>query len=163
MRKNWFQWTVPLLLFAITALIGGCSTNALQGKEMVRIDIRGSITDIYSVEKDESQAHTGDGKIKNPDTPVSSSDSPDERTLHPDLLGTVTVEGKLEQDTSYDKAGISIRKSTKIYKKAGGKLVAAHFKDLQAGSEVEVTFTGPVAESYPVQAIAEEIVILRNE
>lgn len=41
------------------------------------------------------------------------------------------VEGKLEQDTTYDKARISIMKSTKIYKKAGEKLIASQFKDLQ--------------------------------
>ena len=37
----------------------------------------------------------------------------------------------------------------------------ATFEALQVGQKVEAWFTGPVAESYPVQAVASDIVILK--
>ena len=36
----------------------------------------------------------------------------------------------------------------------------AKIDDLKEGCKVEATFTGPVMESYPVQATAKEVVIL---
>jgi hypothetical protein len=76
------------------------------------------------------------------------------------LLGTIRVEGKKEKGTQYDKAVISITTDTKIYKLDGKKRKPAKFEDLKKGLLVQALFTGPVAESYPVQAKAREVVIL---
>jgi hypothetical protein len=75
-------------------------------------------------------------------------------------LGTVLIEGKTEKDTSVDKASTRVTAQTTISRMQDGKKVAAKFTDLKVGQTVEATFTGPVAESYPVQAAAKEIVIL---
>ena len=66
--------------------------------------------------------------------------------------GSIVVEGKLYEDTDYDKARVRITKDTLIQKDALSKLFI--FKDIQVGDFVEVIFDGPVAESYPVQGTA---------
>jgi len=74
------------------------------------------------------------------------------------------VEGPLYEDTSYDKAYISITPSTLIFKidnllSSNSQFIPIPFRELQTGMIVEVTFTGPVLESYPVQATAKKIVV----
>lgn len=84
------------------------------------------------------------------------------------IRGTITeiggngflVEGKKEADTSYDKASVTILKKTTILRVEGELLKEAKADDLKKGMRVEVTFVGPVRESYPVQADARKIVIL---
>ena len=81
-----------------------------------------------------------------------------------DILGTIYVEGPLYEDTSYDKAYISITSSTQIFKidnllSSSSQFIPIPFIELQTGMIVEVTFTGPVLESYPVQATAKKIVV----
>lgn len=71
--------------------------------------------------------------------------------------GTVLIEGEKEPDTSNDKASVRVTTKTRLINSAGEKLSLA---DLQMGQRVEARFTGPVAESYPVQAVAAEIRIL---
>jgi hypothetical protein len=75
-------------------------------------------------------------------------------------VGTVQVEGTLEPGTRYDKATIHVGHETKIFLGRDGR--QASFSFLHSGDLVEVTFTGPVAESYPVQATAAKIVILEH-
>ncbi|MFU0825613.1 beta-N-acetylhexosaminidase [Clostridium sp.] len=72
-------------------------------------------------------------------------------------ISRILVEGKVEQDTQHDKASIRIKDNTKIYEKDTKKELEA--ASLKKGTKVEVTFEGPVAESYPVQADAKTIVI----
>ena len=74
------------------------------------------------------------------------------------------MEGPLYEDTSYDKAYISITSSTQIFKidnllSSSSQFIPIPFIELQTGMIVEVTFTGPVLESYPVQATAKKIVV----
>ena len=77
-----------------------------------------------------------------------------------EILGVILVEGKLEDDTQVDKASVSVRAKTKIFVlKNGETLEKADYSFLQEGQEVEVIFTGPVRESYPVQADAGKIII----
>lgn len=73
---------------------------------------------------------------------------------------SILVEGKLEKDTSYDKASIRISIDTVIYDERSGKKQKAGIKSLKLDQKVEAKFTGPVAESYPVQAQAESVTIL---
>jgi beta-N-acetylhexosaminidase len=62
----------------------------------------------------------------------------------------ILVEGNVEEDTIYDKASVSITKDTKINAP----------EKLKKGMKVEVIFTGPVAESYPVQGRAKVITVI---
>jgi hypothetical protein len=75
-------------------------------------------------------------------------------------VGTVQIEGKVEPGTRYDKAVVHVGHQTKIFLGRDGK--PASFSFLHSGDLVEVTFTGPVAESYPVKATAAKIVILEH-
>ena len=76
------------------------------------------------------------------------------------VLGELLMEGKKDKDTEYDKAIVKVTKSTKIFKMVGGDLKPATFDDLKAAGKMEIQFTGPVAESFPVQAKAGKIIIL---
>ena len=71
---------------------------------------------------------------------------------------TILVEGQRESDTYYDKASIRIDKKTLITKNPFSKVI--DISEITVGDKVEVTFIGPVAESYPVQALAELINII---
>jgi|GEM_PF-161130 len=73
----------------------------------------------------------------------------------------ILVEGKVEQDTAYDKARVKIGKETKIYDGNTDKQLSLN--NLKEGLKVEVVFTGPVAESYPVQATARTIKIIASD
>ena len=77
-------------------------------------------------------------------------------------LGTVLIEGKVEKDTSVDKASARVMAETSIFRMDDGKKVAGKFSDLKVGQTVEASFTGHVSESYPVQGTAREIVILQT-
>jgi beta-N-acetylhexosaminidase len=79
-----------------------------------------------------------------------------------DLVGNVLVEGSKEKDTQHDKASVTLTSKTKIYLWADGKKKDAKFTDVKEGSKVQCVFTGPVAESYPVQARASEVIILEE-
>ncbi|WP_096156272.1 DUF3221 domain-containing protein [Bacillus sp. FJAT-45066] len=75
--------------------------------------------------------------------------------------GAILVEGKVEEDTDFDKASVRITKDTLIQKDALSKLHV--FSDIQVGDMVEVIFDGPVAESYPVQGTASIIRIITEK
>jgi beta-N-acetylhexosaminidase len=95
-------------------------------------DIRGRITNIYKSTEDS----TGD------------------------IMGSILVEGNIEKDTEYDKASVTITKETRIFESKNGKLIKVSFDSLKPNQRVQALFTGPVAESYPVQVRAKEVVIL---
>jgi beta-N-acetylhexosaminidase len=78
-----------------------------------------------------------------------------------DISGFILIEGALEEDTKYDRALVTVRSSTRIYQQNGERLVKARYAHIRQSSVLEVWFTGPVAESYPVQADAGTIVILK--
>ena len=59
----------------------------------------------------------------------------------------------------YDKASIRITDKTKIQIQDGKLVKDGKFEDLMKGGKVSVWFSGPVAESYPVQAMAGKILI----
>jgi beta-N-acetylhexosaminidase len=73
-------------------------------------------------------------------------------------ITSILVEGKIEQDTEYDKASIFISDKTKIYKNNAKEVLKA--SALKEGMKVEAVFEGPVRESYPVQADAKMIRII---
>jgi hypothetical protein len=55
---------------------------------------------------------------------------------------------------------VTVTEDTRIHVQHGSEFEEATFSDLQVGQYVEAVFAGPVAESYPVQATASEIVVL---
>lgn len=56
--------------------------------------------------------------------------------------------------SSVDRASVRVTTQTTVWAPAGADGAALTVDDLAAGQRVAVWFTGPVAESYPVQATA---------
>jgi len=78
--------------------------------------------------------------------------------------GSETVDGRilveLEQpNNTSDKFWVTIEKNTSIYKFDGKQYTDASFSSLTKGQNVEVWFDGPVAESYPAQVKAKQVVV----
>lgn len=116
-------------------ILAGCgSPDNRRGKDAFvhgDADIRGYITDISTTESDEGG-----------------------------MLGTILIEGEPEEDTGFDKASVRVTRDTRILTETDGETSETTFSDLRMGQYVQAAFTGPVAESYPVQATAAEIVVL---
>ena len=76
-------------------------------------------------------------------------------------VGTILVEGPAGEDVRYPRAKIRVTRETQIVRAGEDKRIP--FNRLGVGSLVEVTFTGPVEKSEPVQAEAARIVLLGSE
>lgn len=59
-----------------------------------------------------------------------------------------------------DRASVHIPPGARVLVTEGGQTRAGRHEDVQTGSRVRVWFTGPVAESYPVQATAGTVLVL---
>jgi beta-N-acetylhexosaminidase len=94
---------------------------------------------------------------------VTSATAANEEQKKAGLLGSLRIEGKKEATTQYDKAVVRVTAKTKIERVKGKGRVAAAFAELKKGTKVQAVFTGPVAESDPVQAAAKEILILEEK
>ena len=79
-----------------------------------------------------------------------------------DADGGMRVDGELEEDTVYDRAVATFNDETDIFRREGDSDVEASVDDLALGQIVEVTLTGPIAESDPVIGTASKIVILAD-
>ena len=77
-------------------------------------------------------------------------------------LGRIRVEGEKIQGNKYTRAVVTITQDTRIREQKDGQLVDATFEALEFGELVQVTFSGPVLESFPVQAGASEVIILNH-
>lgn len=119
------------LLIALMTLLLGC--GPFGAGESGQVDIRGNITSIHRADAQSQEEGT---------------------------MGTVLIEGAVEEDTEFDKASVTITEETRIFLQEGQERRAVTFEALQVGQRVEAQFTGPVMESYPVQTTAKEIVIL---
>lgn len=73
--------------------------------------------------------------------------------------GSIYVETAKDAKFTYDKAMIRINDKTRIQKMNGKLVEDAKFAEIKNGVKISVWFTGPVAESYPVQATAGRIII----
>ncbi|KPV59701.1 hypothetical protein QJ48_09650 [Paenibacillus sp. A3] len=98
-----------------------------------------------------------------PNASVSSKEAVPAKPSPEGKIISIMVEGPKTENVPYDKASVSLREHTKLYKKQGAELVRAAVEELKVGSEVEIAFDGPVAESYPVQAVAGKRVILNKQ
>lgn len=93
------------------------------------------------------------------------------KTTDPDMQGTIQtwefvegegamlVEGQMA-DGSDMAANVRVTGRTQIIRQVGGALEAGQITQLGQGQTVQLRFDGPVAESYPLQATAKEVVIL---
>jgi len=75
----------------------------------------------------------------------------------PPPLASITVEGGPQPDGAVsDKAVVAVTEKTAVFDAEGGR---TDVTALRVGQQVKVWFTGPVAESYPVQGAASAIQI----
>jgi hypothetical protein len=61
-----------------------------------------------------------------------------------------------------DRASVAVTAATRIVDARSGERRVVTVDALAVGQRVEARFAGPVAESYPVQAVAGEVVILTD-
>lgn len=78
-----------------------------------------------------------------------------------DFLGSFALGGQPENDQFAD-ARVTITTATRFFREQGGERVESGMPELRDGQTIELTITGPVMESFPVQANAGEIVILEQ-
>jgi hypothetical protein len=76
--------------------------------------------------------------------------------------GGMRIDGAAEPDTVYARAVATFNEDTDVFRREGDEEVEASLDDLALGIVVEVTFTGPIAESDPVVGTASKIVILED-
>jgi hypothetical protein len=72
----------------------------------------------------------------------------------------VLVEEDPSDASGSEKGEFAVAGGTAIFKQRDGERSVAAFDDLRAGQLVEALYAGPVAESYPTQGLAGNIVIL---
>jgi hypothetical protein len=81
--------------------------------------------------------------------------------IHPngegDIVGRISVESHADKIVS--KYIVTITDETLIFRQDGDNLRQADFKAFENKQWVRIWFTGPVLESYPVQATAGQVVI----
>lgn len=120
------------LVAGMAALLVGCHADV--SPEVRRVDIRGRVTGI-----------------------IPASETIRKRNV----AGFIRVEGIKEPDTGYDQAAITIADSSTIAIEEDGRRRPADFDEIVQGDSIEAAFGGPVMESYPVQATARYVTIVR--
>jgi hypothetical protein len=76
--------------------------------------------------------------------------------LHP-LQGQISVES--DADKIVTKYTVSIKNETLIFRQDGNNLRKAAFSDFKNKQWVQIWFTGPILESWPMQGTAQQVVI----
>jgi uncharacterized lipoprotein YajG len=74
-----------------------------------------------------------------------------------DIIGTIAVES--HADKILEKYVVTIDKDTALFRLSGDDYQEIEFSDLEAQQWLEIWFTGPVLESWPMQATALQVVI----
>ena len=75
----------------------------------------------------------------------------------------VLVEEDPASQSGLAKGEFAVTDETEILEQRGEDLCPVPFEKLRVGQNVEATYAGPVAESYPTQGVAARIVILDRE
>jgi predicted small lipoprotein YifL len=106
-----------------------------------------------------------------PDDPGTGPSSPDEPASISGVIvmltpgaggGTLLIESDAPAPGQYDAASVRVSEETVLLaREADGTYALIGFDRLAVGLSVEAWFVGPVAESYPVQATAGTLVVLR--
>lgn len=173
-------WSVPLAMVTLLFALSGCSdevgTASQAGNDATRsdqptaddaaaVEFTGTITSVVANDRviDAPDCVPGD----EPDRPVSSDDESvvlcgdgadnDAEPAKPAVIGVVTVE-QLPQQEDGEKYAFTITSETELEQESGRAAVA--FLELAPQMKVSVTFSGPVAESYPAQATADSVTVL---
>lgn len=123
----------PLLLMIVLVLINGCGQSDNQSPDSVDTEQIGIRGMVKELTK-------GDQQI------------------------SILVEGELEEDTQYDLAVVTVNKQTEVVREGTHiAILLDPLVEIKEGDFIEVIFTGGVAESYPVQAVAAKVTILSYE
>jgi hypothetical protein len=117
------------------------------------------------VDPDEVCAKSGTELLQGVQPIVDESDKIAIRGVVTDIVQgkdgiTMLVEGELEQDTSFDKASVTVNMKSTVLRDNTPIAGLFAFSEIKKGDTVEVTFNGPVAESYPVQGVAATVRIV---
>ena len=120
---------------------------------------------ISFADPDEACAKSGTELLQSVQPIIDDSDTIGIRGVVRDIVQgkdgiTMLVEGKLEQDTSFDKASVTVNISSKVLRDETPITSQFAFLEIKEGDTVEVTFNGPVAQSYPVQGVAATVRIV---
>ena len=75
----------------------------------------------------------------------------------------VFVEENPSEESGSAKGEFAITDETEILEQRGEDQTPVSFEALRVGQVVEATYSGPVAESYPTQGVADRIVILHED
>jgi LPXTG-motif cell wall-anchored protein len=75
----------------------------------------------------------------------------------------VLVEEDPSDESGSAKGEFAVDGETEILEQRDGDLAPVAFEELRVGQVVEATYSGPVAESYPTQGVADRIVILDED
>lgn len=73
---------------------------------------------------------------------------------------SILVQGVVTNGNQHGNVTVRITNDTQIYVKDGNKRNSASFDKFKSGQNVEVTFKGPILQSYPPQATGNEVVIV---
>lgn len=168
MRPSAVRRVVVVFVAAAAAVASGCGRGAVgAGPPGGPPSITGTLTSVAPfVPRTEDCVELGE---RPPDAAVSSDDEPFCTDPDSDVVGSILVEEHPDRPVegpgppAGDKASVTIDRGSQILRDAGEGHVEAGFDAFQAGQLVQVWFSGPVAESYPVQAGAKAVVILGPE
>lgn len=123
---------------------------------------------ISFADPDEACAKSGTELLQSAQPIVDDSDKIGIRGVVMDIVQgkdgiTMLVEGKLEHDTSFDKASVTVNMSSRVLRDETPITSQFAFSEIKKGDTVEVTFNGPVAESHPVQGVAATVRIVTSQ
>jgi hypothetical protein len=77
-----------------------------------------------------------------------------------DIIGQISLES--HADKVVTKYVVTIKDETLIFQQDGDNLLKTAFKTLENKQWVKIWFSGPVMESWPMQATAQQIVIVEH-
>ena len=75
------------------------------------------------------------------------------------LLGAILVQGTIQDGAQDALVSSAVTKDTRLWMQDGQTRQPIAFDSLAAGQSVQIAFRGPLAESYPMQGTAAEIVV----
>ncbi len=75
-------------------------------------------------------------------------------------IGGFLLDGTKEKQAEFDRVFVNVRSDTKVFEQQQNECNTLTFADLKSGQRVQIQSTGVVAQSYPPQIQATEIVIL---
>jgi hypothetical protein len=74
-------------------------------------------------------------------------------------VNSILIQGVLTNGNQQGNVSVRITNETQIFSKNGDKLKSISFENLKPGQSVDVTFKGPIIQTYPPQATGSEVTI----